>query len=278
MRRILTAALAILVAGGGAAWAEGKAMTLAADARLEASGLLRFLVPRFALKTGIRVTVETGDEAALDGVAAAGGADALIAGEALARSVRDRGEGENLRSAFHSADPAGGGAFAVVLIPGGAGEEHAATFADWLTSEIGQRTLASFDPGDGAAYVPGAEEMPAPEAVVFEGDPVLGDELSHAHCGRCHVVSERNRFGGIGSTPSFGALRAIPSWQEKFQNFWAENPHPAFLRVEGLTAPFDPDRPPHIVPVEIDVDELAAIVAYAASITPKDLGAEVLSR
>ena len=277
MRRILTAALAAAVFGG-AAWAEGKTMVLAADARLDSSGLLQFLVPRFALKSGIRVTVEPGDEAALDGLAAAGGADALIAGEALARAVRDRGDGERPRPAFHSAEPDGGGAFAVVVIPGGAGAEHAAAFADWLTSEIGQRTVASFDPGTGVAYLPGAQDVAAPEAVLPQGDAGLGEDLAHAHCGRCHVVSERNRFGGIGSTPSFGALRAIPTWQEKFQNFWTEPPHPVFLRVEGLTAPFDPDRPPHIAPVEIDVDELAAIVAYAASITPKDLGAAVRSR
>ncbi|MDH3264782.1 MAG: hypothetical protein OEM24_12390, partial [Paracoccaceae bacterium] len=139
-------------------------------------------------------------------------------------------------------------------------------------------TVASFDPGGGVAYLPGAEEEAAPEAVLPEGDAEMGGELAHSHCGRCHVVSEKNRFGGIGSTPSFGALRAIPTWQDKFQNFWAENPHPVFLRVEGLTEPFDPDRPPHIAPVEIDVEELAAIVAFAASIEPKDLGAAVRSR
>lgn len=277
MRRILTAALFAL-AFGGSAWAEGKTMVLAADARLEASGLLQFLVPRFALKSGIRVTVEPGDAAALDSVAAAGGADALIAGEDLARAVRDRGDGERLRPAFRSAEPEGGGDFAVVVIPGGAGAEHALAFADWLTSEIGRRTVASFDPGTGAAYLPGAEEVAEEEVALPQGDAGLGEELAHAHCGRCHVVSEKNRFGGIGSTPSFGALRAIPTWQEKFQNFWGEPPHPVFLRVEGLTEPFDPDRPPHIAPVEIDVDELAAIVAFAASITPKDLGAAVRSR
>ncbi|MDH3263931.1 MAG: hypothetical protein OEM24_08040, partial [Paracoccaceae bacterium] len=123
MRRILTAVLAAVVFGG-AAWGEGKTMVLAADARLEASGLLQFLVPRFALKSGIRVTVAPGDEAALDGLAVAGGADALIAAEDLARAVRDRGDGERLRPAFRSADPEGGGDFAVVVVQGGAGAEH----------------------------------------------------------------------------------------------------------------------------------------------------------
>lgn len=277
MRRMLAAA-AVLAAAAGAAWGEGRAIVLAADARLESDGLLRYLLPRFSLKHGIRVIVETGGDDLLDTLAATGGADAMIAAEDLARAVRDRGEGTELRIAFHSADPAGGGSFAIVVIPGGAGAEHAAAFADWLTSEIGQRTVASFEHAGVVAYLPGAvAAAPQPEAPP-QGDVRLGEELAHASCGRCHVVSERNRFGGIGSTPSFAAMKTIPDWRERFRNFWSKPPHPVFLQVEGVTEPFDPDRPPHIVPVEIDAEELAAIIAYANSITPKDLGATVQSR
>ena len=87
-----------------------------------------------------------------------------------------------------------------------------------------------------------------------------------------------NRFGGIGSTPSFPALRAIPGWRDKFEAFWTLNPHPSFTQVVDITPPFDPDRPPHIAPVVITQEDLEAIVAYAASIEPKDLGAAVESR
>ena len=115
-------------------------------------------------------------------------------------------------------------------------------------------------------------------APFLEGDANEGEKLSHFHCGRCHVISDRNRFGGIGSTPSFPALRAIPSWRDKFAAFWTLNPHPSFTQVVDITPPFDPDRPPHIAPVVITQEDLEAIVAYAASIEPKDLGAAVESR
>ena len=85
-------------------------------------------------------------------------------------------------------------------------------------------------------------------------------------------------MGGIGSTPSFAALRSLAGWEDKFLAFWSENPHPSFTQVEGLTEPFDPDHPPHIAPVEITLDELEAIYAFAATIEPKDLGAPINER
>jgi hypothetical protein len=102
--------------------------------------------------------------------------------------------------------------------------------------------------------------------------------LAHGTCGRCHVVSERNRFGGIGSTPSFPALRSMPDWEDRFRTFWALNPHPSFTQVEGLTEPFDPASPPHIAPVHLTMAESDAILAYVAGIAPKDLGAEIEAR
>lgn len=100
-----------------------------------------------------------------------------------------------------------------------------------------------------------------------------GETLALLHCGRCHVVSDRNKYGGIGSTPSFGALRTIPNWREKFAAFWVYNPHPSFTQVEGVTEPFPAERPPHIAPVELTLEETEAIALFAASIEPKDLGA-----
>ena len=34
-----------------------------------------------------------------------------------------------------------------------------------------------------------------------------GEKLSYIDCGRCHVIGERNRMGGIGSTPGFAVNR-----------------------------------------------------------------------
>jgi hypothetical protein len=89
------------------------------------------------------------------------------------------------------------------------------------------------------------------------------------------VVNEKNRFGGIGSTPSFAALRALPQADDKFAAFWTFNPHPAFMQVEGQTKPFDAAHPPSAAPVILTQQEAEAIAAYAATIPPLDLGAPV---
>ena len=102
-----------------------------------------------------------------------------------------------------------------------------------------------------------------------------GEKLTLAHCGRCHVVNERNRYGGIGSTPSFAALRTVADWEDRFQAFYALNPHPAFTQVAGVTPPFVPERPSPIHPVELTPDEIEAIIEFTRTIAPKDLGAEV---
>lgn len=102
-----------------------------------------------------------------------------------------------------------------------------------------------------------------------------GEKLTLLHCGRCHVVSERNRFGSIGSTPSFAALRNASDWEDRFRAFYALNPHPAFTQVPGITPPFAIERPSPIHPVVLTPDEIETIIDYARTIEPKDLGAEI---
>ena len=102
-----------------------------------------------------------------------------------------------------------------------------------------------------------------------------GEKLTLSHCGRCHVVSERNRFGSIGSTPSFAALRNAEDWEDRFRAFYALNPHPAFTQVPGVTSPFVPERPSPIHPVVLTPAEIEKIIDYARTIEPKDLGAPV---
>jgi len=104
-------------------------------------------------------------------------------------------------------------------------------------------------------------------------DIAPGEKLAIYACGRCHVVSERNRYGGIGSTPSFAAMRNLPDWEARFRAFYTLNPHPAFTQVTGITEPFPEHRPSPIAPIEVTEDEIARIVEFARGVTPKDLGA-----
>lgn len=262
----LVSALMAMITAPAAA--QERTFVLLADERLAQSGLLDFLVPRFALKHQIRPTVEIAGRGAV-GLDAAGADIILVA--------RDQA-GAGAAAAFHSTGGDSEVAYAVRLSDGAANARHAEAFLDWLTGDIGRATIETFKVDDVQVFMPGPLGTVVVPEVVINGDANMGERLALIHCGRCHVVSDRNRMGGIGSTPSFAALRAIPGWQDKFLAFWTANPHPSFTQVEGLTEPFDPNRPPHIAPVEITQTDIDAILAYAASVEPKDLGSPVSSR
>jgi hypothetical protein len=155
--------------------------------------------------------------------------------------------------------------------------DAARTFLDWLRSGPGRAAIESFAPAGTQVYTTVAAAPKIETKETFDGDRETGARLALVHCGRCHVVDERNRMGGIGSTPSFAALRGRPNWSDLFRKFFLENPHPSFTQVEGVTEPFDPNRAVHVAPVEITMDEIKAITAFVATIEPKDLGARVQS-
>ncbi|MFQ5566840.1 MAG: hypothetical protein ACE5EU_10820 [Paracoccaceae bacterium] len=102
-----------------------------------------------------------------------------------------------------------------------------------------------------------------------------GEKLTLVNCGRCHRVSEKDRMGGIGSTPSFAALRSIPDWETRMKAFWTYRPHPSFTQIEGVTEPFPEDRPPHVHPITLTLEELRVIIDYARTIEPADLGPDL---
>ncbi|WP_170371420.1 c-type cytochrome [Ruegeria arenilitoris] len=213
---------------------------LAAPDDVARSGLLKHILPRFSLKTGIRVVAEEG------------GAMVLAVGPPGQPVFQRGGDIYHLRI---QDDP------------------RQARFQDWLLSDVGKRTVESFAPTEGGPFSASFETVAAPEPDAIEGDALLGEKLSLTHCGRCHVIGPQNRMNGLGSTPSFAVLRAMPDWSNRFQAFFALNPHPSFTQIEGITAPFDPERPPPIHPVTLTQDEVEAILAYVSVIRAADLGA-----
>jgi hypothetical protein len=150
--------------------------------------------------------------------------------------------------------------FAVQLIDG----EHpgAERFVDWLQGEVAQNTILAFAPDT------------IEQVVNFTGDAALGLQVAQAQCSRCHVVDD-NRMGAIGSTPSFFALRTLVDWPQRMSGFYLLNPHPAFTVVQGVTDPFDPNRPPPIVPIQVTLDQIDALLAYMQGLQPADLGAPI---
>ena len=89
------------------------------------------------------------------------------------------------------------------------------------------------------------------------------------------MIGEVNKHNGLGSTPSFGVLRSLPNWNQRFEGFYALNPHPSFTQIADVTPPFDPERPSPIYPLEITLADLDEILAFVSSIPPADLGAPI---
>jgi len=102
-----------------------------------------------------------------------------------------------------------------------------------------------------------------------------GEKLTLMNCGRCHKVSEKDRMGGIGSTPSFAALRRIENWEERMKAFWTLRPHPSFTQIKNITEPFPENRPSVIHPISLTLDELEIIINYSRTIEPADLGPDL---
>jgi len=232
----------LLVAVPFAAAADDKMVRLFAPASLADTGLLGYMLPRFSLKTQVRVALaDTPD-----------GADVVLGAEGQALF---QGVGQQWHMQLRS--------------PGHAPSQR---LADWLRSDIGQRTVLAYAPQGTALFQPPTAAQTAAVEMEFAGDAVLGQRLSREKCSRCHVVDNQTRMSGIGSTPSFAVLRSLPDWDSRFAAFFALNPHPAFTIIPDVTPAFTAQRPSPIVPITLSLDELEAILAYAASIEAADLG------
>ena len=105
-----------------------------------------------------------------------------------------------------------------------------------------------------------------------------GEKLTMVNCGRCHVIGPRNRWGGVDSTPSFAAIRALPHWEDLMKTFWSRPPHKSFTQVEGLTEPFTDELPARLHPIKLTLKELDEIVDYAKTVKPADLGPRIKTR
>lgn len=227
--------------------ANAKSIRLAVPEELVASGFLKHLLPRFSLKTGIRFEL-------LD---AGSDAEARLSEETAGLAVFSGAGKDWFLSANGTASP------------------HLVRFQDWITGDIGRRTIESFKPNGKSLFIAAVAKAKSTEVVAFSGDVLRGEKLAVLHCGRCHMVNEATRLTTIGSSPSFAVMRSFADWQDRFQAFFALNPHPSFTQVDGITEPFDPARPSPIAPLEITLTELDAILAFVSRIPPADLGAPI---
>lgn len=220
---------------------------LGAPDSLVETGVLKYVLPRFSLKTGVRIEVVGLEETAQIVLAPDADGPRVFTGPQTTWRLQ-------INDTSH---------------------DGAKRFADWLTGDVGQRTVTSYEVEGVALFtLPAAEERAVVE-VSFDGDPAKGQDLSVAHCARCHAVNEETRMNAMASTPSFMVLRAMADWDYRFQSFYVLAPHPAFTQIEDVTDPFPIDLPSPIAPMEITLDDLEAILAYVSKMPPADLGAPI---
>ncbi len=93
-----------------------------------------------------------------------------------------------------------------------------------------------------------------------------GQSLVHQHCSRCHVIPGLNPFGGIGSTPSFSAMKWLDDWRRRFEIFYTLPPHPALVRIEGVSDPRDKSLPAFSNEISLTLKEVDDILAFVETI------------
>ncbi|MFP7570112.1 hypothetical protein [Marivita sp. S2033] len=223
--------------------ADDRHFSLSAPPALIDSGLLKHLIPRFSLKTRIRIALAESDSPTH---ARFGGTGTAVF--------------NGLDQLWHfQAGP----------------DPDAERFAEWLVSDVGRKTIESFQPNGRVLFAAAKAVAETTARAVLDGDAARGEVASFSFCGRCHVVGEKNRMNSIGSTPSFAVLRTLRDWQERFETFYVQNPHPAFTQIADLTPPFDPTRPSPIRAMEITLTDLENILAFVQTIPPAELGRPV---
>ncbi|NBT41142.1 MAG: hypothetical protein EBT20_11870 [Alphaproteobacteria bacterium] len=95
-----------------------------------------------------------------------------------------------------------------------------------------------------------------------------GQFLVHQHCSRCHVIPGLNPYGGIGSTPSFSAMKWLDDWRRRFEIFYTLPPHPALVRIEGISDPRDKSLPAFSNEISMTLKEIDDILSFVETIKP----------
>ncbi len=103
----------------------------------------------------------------------------------------------------------------------------------------------------------------------LEGDIKKGEGLATTHCARCHVIGPFNKFGGLGSTPSFPLIAGMEDGYERFETFFERRPHPVFVRVPNV-ARWSKDKT-HITEFTVTTKTIEDLMAYVRTIKKLDL-------
>ena len=97
-----------------------------------------------------------------------------------------------------------------------------------------------------------------------------GREIVRQHCTRCHVVPNMNPYGGIGSTPSFAALKWLSDWEHRFEVFYTLPPHPALVNILGVSEERSASLPVFVAEIELQIDDVDAILSFVRTLETPD--------
>ena len=95
-----------------------------------------------------------------------------------------------------------------------------------------------------------------------------GKSLVRQHCSRCHVIPGLNPYGGIGSTPSFSAMKWLDDWRRRFEIFYILPPHPALVRIDGVSDPRNKSLPAFSSEIVMSLEDLDDILNFVDTIKP----------
>ena len=99
-----------------------------------------------------------------------------------------------------------------------------------------------------------------------EGSVENGRKIAQKHCARCHVIGDYNKFGGIGSTPSFQPLvKRRPDYEARFETFFGRPPHSAFVTIKGFGRRME-HLPANAAPVELPLAAVLDLLAFARTL------------
>ena len=97
-----------------------------------------------------------------------------------------------------------------------------------------------------------------------------GREIVRQHCTRCHVIPGINPYGGIGSTPSFSAMKWLDDWAYRFEIFYQLPPHPSLVRIEGVSEERSQSLPAFSKEIILKLEDVDDILEFVKTLkTPE---------
>lgn len=109
-----------------------------------------------------------------------------------------------------------------------------------------------------------------PKQVFANSSVEKGREIVREHCTRCHVVPGMNPYGGIGSTPSFSAMKWLDDWMQRFEIFFTLPPHPSLVSIEDVSEERSAALPVFSKEIVLALEDVDYILEFVKTLkTPK---------